>query len=266
MTTASMSRLQSNLADCIARSRKAMGIFVTCGFPSIDLSVPIMRAIENGGADFVELGMPFSDPLAEGKPIQRSSATALQNGVTLETVFATCREYRTLSDKPLLLMGYANPVYRFGVEAFCRRAVDEGVDGLILPDLPPEEAGALRAIANQVGLNLIFLIAPTTPDERMRQIDSLSTGFVYAVSFTGLTGDKIQFNASVSQYLSRARRAVSNPLIVGFGIRSRDDAVRMTRDTDGFIVGSALVSVIENAGNRDSILADVESFVSSLRA
>jgi tryptophan synthase alpha chain len=238
-------RLREAIDRQTGAGAKAMGLFVTNGFPEPAATLPIMHALEEGGATFIELGMPFSDPLAEGAPIQRSSARALAHGVRMADTFRTVEAFRMSSELPVLLMGYINPVFRYGVEAFCRDAVAAGVDGLILPDLPFEEHDLVLGPAAAAGLSTISLIAPTTPDDRMKRIDEITTGFVYAVSIAGLTGASLEDTSNVEYYLARARRAISNPLMVGFGIRSPETARRLTRHTDGFIVGSALIEAIE---------------------
>jgi tryptophan synthase alpha chain len=240
-----MSRLDETF-DALGPDEKAMGLFLTDGFPNPDATVPLLHAIDRGGADFIELGMPFSDPLAEGRPIQRASARALSHGVTLPDTLRTVEAFREDSDTPLLLMGYVNPVFKYGVDAFCRDAAEAGVDGLILPDLPPQESDALCDAAAAHGLELVFLIAPNTSDERIRVVDERATGFVYAVSVTGLTGSDLAETPSVDEYLMHARDFVAqNPLLVGFGIKTHDDAMELSRHTDGFIVGSALINRVE---------------------
>jgi tryptophan synthase alpha chain len=240
-----MSRLDETF-DALGPDEKAMGLFLTDGFPNPDATVPLLHAIDRGGADFIELGMPFSDPLAEGRPIQRASARALSHGVTLPDTLQTVEAFREDSDTPLLLMGYVNPVFKYGVDAFCRDAAEAGVDGLILPDLPPQESDALCDAAAAHGLELVFLIAPNTSDERIRVVDERATGFVYAVSVTGLTGSDLAETPSVDEYLMHARDFVAqNPLLVGFGIKTHDDAMELSRHTDGFIVGSALINRVE---------------------
>ncbi len=240
-----MSRLDETF-DALGPNEKAMGLFLTDGFPNPDATVPLLHAIDRGGADFIELGMPFSDPLAEGRPIQRASARALSHGVTLPDTLQTVEAFREDSDTPLLLMGYVNPVFKYGVDAFCRDAAEAGVDGLILPDLPPQESDALCDAAAAHGLELVFLIAPNTSDERIRVVDERATGFVYAVSVTGLTGSDLAETPSVDEYLMHARDFVAqNPLLVGFGIKTHDDAMELSRHTDGFIVGSALINRVE---------------------
>jgi tryptophan synthase alpha chain len=258
------------LADVRSRGAKASGLFLTNGFPHPDDTLDVLRAVDRGGADFIELGMPFSDPLAEGLPIQRSSARALSHGVTMADAFHTAEQFRAQSDTPLVLMGYINPVYRYGVESFCRDAANSGVDGLILPDVPPEESGLIQEAAAEMGLDLIYLIAPNSSDERIARIDELATGFVYAVSVTGLTGSNIDGRPGVQAYLQRARSLVQqNPLLVGFGIKSHEDAMRMSTHTDGFIVGSALIETVERLWdasdfNRTTRLDGVERFVRTL--
>ncbi|MFO8100367.1 MAG: tryptophan synthase subunit alpha [Salinibacter sp.] len=266
-----MSRLDDTFDALRARSENAMGLFLTDGFPEPDATVPLLHALDRGGVDFIELGMPFSDPLAEGRPIQKASARALSNGVTMADTFRRAEAFREASDTPLLLMGYVNPVLRYGVEAFCRDAAAAGVDGLILPDLPPEEGTALRHAADAHALDTVFLIAPNSSDDRIRAVDKQATGFVYAVSVTGLTGSDLDDAPTVQEYLKRARRLIDQtPLLVGFGIKSHADAMRLSRHTDGFIVGSALINHVAtlwddaSRSNTDRLDA-VESFVRQLK-
>jgi tryptophan synthase alpha chain len=265
-----MSRLDTTFDRLRASEATAMGLFLTNGFPHPDATLPILQAIDRGGADFIELGMPFSDPLAEGLPIQRSSMRALGHGVTLSDAFETAAGFRAASDTPLLLMGYINPVLKYGVEAFCQDAQQAGVDGLILPDLPPQESALLTDAAAAHDLDLVFLVAPNSSDARIREIDELATGFVYAVSVTGLTGSDLG-SRPVETYLQRARSLVQhNPLCVGFGIRSHDDAMRLSAHTDGFIVGSALINRCAELWDDPSLsdaerLEAVEQFARTLK-
>ncbi len=254
------------------QKEKAMGLFLTNGFPTPADTLPILQALDAGGADFIELGMPFSDPLAEGLPIQRSSARALGHGVKMEDAFRTAEEFRAKSETPLLLMGYINPILRYGVSNFCRAARSSGVDGLILPDLPPEERGLVADHAQEAGLAMVYLIAPNTADDRIAEIDALASGFVYAVSITGITGSGLDDRLdAVAAYLQRARRLVQrNPVLVGFGIKTHTDAMRLSRHTDGFIVGSALIRLIERlwddaALTPDERLAQVRAFAHTLK-
>lgn len=248
-----------------------MGLFLTSGFPDPSSTLPILRALDRGGVDFIELGMPFSDPLAEGRPIQRASARALSHGINMTDTFRTAEDFRAESETPMVLMGYVNPVLRYGVEAFCRDATEAGVDGLILPDLPPEESDRLAEEAQKAGLDLVFLIAPNSPDERIAAVDRRASGFVYAVSVTGLTGSDLSPSSSVDEYLQRARRLVTeNPLLVGFGIKTHEDAMRLSRHTDGFIVGSALINLVTRLWDDASLsnasrLQEIEQFTRHLK-
>jgi tryptophan synthase alpha chain len=266
-----MSRLDDTFDTLRPRDEKAMGLFLTDGFPEPDATVPLLHALDRGGVDFIELGMPFSDPLAEGRPIQKASARALDHGVKMKDTFHRAETFRTESDTPLLLMGYVNPVLKYGVAAFCRDAAAAGVDGLILPDLPPEESAKLQEAATEQELDLVFLIAPNSSDDRIRAVDERATGFVYAVSVTGLTGSDLDGAPTVDEYLRRARGLVQqNPLLVGFGIKSHEDAMRLSRHTDGFIVGSALINRVatlweEEQPPMDERLDAVASFARRLK-
>ena len=266
-----MSRLDDTFDALQAQGENAMGLFLTDGFPKPDATVPILRALDRGGVDFIELGMPFSDPLAEGRPIQNASAQALSHGVTLADTFQTAEDFRAGSETPLLLMGYVNPVLAYGIDDFCRDAAAAGVDGLILPDLPPEESAQLCEAAAAQDLDLVFLIAPNTSEERIAAVDRRATGFVYAVSVTGLTGSDLADAPTVDEYLQHARRLVSqNPLLVGFGIETHEDAMQLSTHTDGFIVGSALinrVAALWNSPEKSSAerLDAVEEFARDLK-
>ena len=267
-----MSRLSTALEGVVRSGKKAMGLFLTNGFPALDATVPLLHAMESGGADFIELGMPFSDPLAEGLPIQHSSARALAGGARMEDAFVAVQQFREHSELPVVLMGYINPVLQYGVSNFCAIARSSGVDGLIIPDLPPDEAAIIIDHARANNLETVFLVAPNTFPERVRVIDRLSSGFVYAVSVTGITGTALDDRLdAVAQYLGRLRTMVTkNPLLVGFGIKTREDAHRLCQHADGFIVGSALVGLIDSLWSNEALsteqrLEQVTSFVQDLR-
>ena len=266
-----MSRISDAIRHAVERRETALGMFITAGFPEPDATLGILHAIERGGADFIELGMPFSDPLAEGLPIQRSSARALGHGMRMRDTLALATAFRSESDLPMVLMGYSNPVLRFGLSNFFDAAHSSGVDGVILPDVPPEEAEPFVKAAEGSGLDVIMLISPMTSDERIRRIDRLSSGFVYAVSVTGLTGTSLGDADPISAYLKRARGLMaSNPLMVGFGIRSRADVEKFGASADGCIVGSALINLVESLWDDDGTsekerLDRVEAFVNELK-
>ncbi|NNE69634.1 MAG: tryptophan synthase subunit alpha [Rhodothermales bacterium] len=248
------SRIETRIRETTTRGEKAMGIFVTSGFPDPAHTVEILQAIDEGGADFIELGMPFSDPLAEGLPIQQSSERALAAGASMRTTLEAARAFRASSTTPLLLMGYLNPVIRFGVSNFFRAAASSGVDGVILPDLPPSERALVAGAAADANIDLVHLIAPNTSDDRIRHVDQVAGGFVYAVSITGLTGTGHGQTDAVNEYLQRARSLVrKNCLLVGFGISSHEDAMRLSEHTDGFIVGSAVIRKIDDLFGSDAV-------------
>ncbi len=215
--------------------------FITAGYPTKELTVPLVQAAERAGANLIELGMPFSDPLAEGPVIQTSSTKALKNGATLKWILEQVKEIRKTSSIPLVLMGYINPILQYGVERFVHDCAIAGVDGLILPDLPPEEADDYVAACCKEGLSPIFLVAPNTPDERIKQISELASDLIYCVSILGITGTDFTSREKLEAYLQRVRANSTTPFVVGFGIRTRADVALVNRLADGAVIGSALV-------------------------
>lgn len=245
-----------------------MSLFITAGYPDLDSTVDLVLGFEKNGADLIELGMPFSDPLADGPTIQYASNVAIENGVTMNKIFDMVRRIREKSEIPIILMGYINPVFRYGIEAFCSHAKECGADGLIIPDAPLEESADLSETASRYGLDMIYLVAPNSTDNRMRMVDSKSSGFVYCVSVTGVTGARSgeEVVRSVQRFIDRVKTNVTkNPKLVGFGIKNYEDATLIARDVDGFIVGSALIDVIRknypNKGWREHVF----NFVKSLK-
>jgi tryptophan synthase alpha chain len=208
--------------------------------------------IEKGGADMIELGMPFSDPLADGPVIQHSSQVALRQGLTLEHIFSSVRKIRRSTEIPLILMGYLNPILSYGAEKFFSAAARSGVDGIILPELPLEESVHYAPLLEHAGLAQILLVTPTTPPERMSQIDRASCGFLYCVSSRGVTGS-MQKNRRGSYLSSVKRRAHKNPVLVGFGIKTPDDARHAAQHADGIIIGSALIQKIASGESKKKI-------------
>lgn len=249
-------------------SSKVMSLFLTAGYPDIQSTVDLVLGFEENGADMIELGMPFSDPLADGPTIQYSSNRAIENGITLDKIFAMVKQVREHSDIPLILMGYVNPVLRYGVSDFCQAAAESGVDGLIIPDIPLEESDILKEEARKWELPVTFLVAPNTSDERMKEIDDQSQGFVYCVSVTGVTGAREgdTIAKSVQRFIGRVQKNITqNPKMVGFGIKSYDDAQRIAAEMDGFIVGSALIETIRKYYPRNGWREEVFAFVKSLK-
>lgn len=250
------------------KDEKILGPFLTAGYPDPEETVDLMLNLANSGADIIELGMPYSDPLADGPTIQYASNEALKHGIRMKRIFEMVREFRKQSDIPVILMGYMNPVIHYGAEAFCRDAANAGVDGLILPDLPPEEAYMVRDHALGYGLDMIFLVAPNTSEERIEMIDKLSTGFVYCVSVTGVTGARSgeEVSASVNRFINRVRSHVThNPVLIGFGIKNHEDAIKIASGVEGFIVGSALIDCIRHAYPAAGWKDNVSKFVSELK-
>lgn len=247
---------------------KVMSLFLTAGYPDPESTVELVLGMEANGADMIELGMPWSDPLADGSTIQFASSRAIEQGITIGRILEMVRQIRAESEIPLILMGYLNPVLQYGVDRFCEEAASSGVDGLIIPDIPPEESGIIRGAAEQEGLALISLVAPNTPSERMRRIDRQSEGFVYCVSVAGVTGARSgdEVARSVERFIGRVGENITrNPVMIGFGIRSHEDAKRIAAEADGFIVGSALVDVIRKHYPDPGWKEELYAFVKSLK-
>lgn len=247
---------------------KIMSLFLTAGYPDLESTVDLILGLEKSGTDLIELGMPFSDPLADGPTIQYSSNKAIENGITMNRIFRMVSQVREQSEIPIILMGYVNPVLRYGVEKFCEKAAEAGVDGLIIPDIPVEESGVLEESAKKYDLPIIYLVAPNTSDKRMQLIDKKSQGFVYCVSVTGVTGarDGKEVSRSVNRFIDRVKKNITrNPKMVGFGIKSYEDAHTIAADMDGFIVGSALIETIRSHYPADGWKDDVFAFVKSLK-
>ena len=243
--------------------RKVLNIYVTAGYPRLDDTVPLIRALEQAGADLVELGMPYSDPLADGPVIQQSSAVALANGMTISKLLNQLQELRPKTQLPVVLMGYMNPIIQYGFERFCEEAAGCGVDGLILPDLPEYEFEThYGPILSKHGLDFIFLITPETSEERVRKLDALSSGFLYAVSSSSTTGSEKNMS-EVDSYLQRLHSMqLRNPILVGFGIRNKEDFERVSRQAAGGIIGSAFVKALDQSPDP---VAAATAFVSSIR-
>jgi tryptophan synthase alpha chain len=245
-----------------------MSLFLTAGYPDLDSTVELIVGLAENGADMIELGMPFSDPLADGPTIQHSSNIAIENGVTMNGIFGMVKEIKKQTSIPIILMGYVNPVLRYGIDKFCAEAAKSGVDGLIIPDLPVEESGIIEETVAANDLPLIYLVAPNTTDSRMQLIDKKSEGFVYCVSVTGVTGarDGEEVSQSVNRFIERVKRNINkNPKMVGFGIKSYEDAQKIAKDMDGFIVGSALIETIRENYPQDDWKNKVFAFVRSLK-
>lgn len=243
--------ISNRLNELLDSKKKIFSVFYTAGFPRLNDTLPTCRALAEAGVNLVEIGVPFSDPVADGPIIQASSEVALKNGMSVKVLFEQLLELRPNIKIPVLLMGYINPILQFGIEKFCQHAAKVGVDGVILPDLPVEEfTEKYRPIFEQNNLHNIFLITPNTSEERIRKIDSLSTGFIYGVSSFGVTGRKISLNEERESYFRRLESLnLKSPIVVGFGISNAEAMSLATKYHRGGIVGSAFVSYVRDASD-----------------
>ena len=259
-------RLAATFAALRERGERALIPYFTAGDPSLALTKRLVVEAARRGADVVELGVPFSDPLADGPVIQRATQRALlQGGVTLPRVLELTRELRGETPVPLVFLTYYNPILAFGLKAFCGTAVECGVDGVIVADLPPEESGPLRVEAQAAGLDLIHLVAPTSTPERMRKIAQASSGFLYMVSLLGVTGARTQLPAELQQHLRVLRGITTKPICVGFGIGTPEQAASVGEAADGVIVGSAIVQLVEKHAGYGDLVTIIGDFIASLK-
>jgi len=244
------------------RQNRVLNIYTTAGFPRLSDTLKVMQALQQNGADLIELGMPYSDPLADGPVIQESSSVAIANGMTLSVLFEQLKHMRSTVQVPVILMGYMNPVLQYGFERFCADAAAVGVDGLILPDLPEFEFETeYGAIIKKYGLDFIFLVTPETSEERLRKLDELSTGFLYAVSSSSTTGGNKQM-ADISEYLMRLQSMnLKNPVLVGFGIKDKASFEAACAHANGAIIGSAFIKALWQG---DDVEKDTAAFMDEI--
>jgi tryptophan synthase alpha chain len=239
------------------KQQKLLNVYCTAGYPRLDSTLEVMKALQDNGADLIELGMPYSDPLADGPVIQHSSGIALANGMTIEKLFGQLHDFRKEIYVPVILMGYMNPVLQYGFERFCQHAAALPIDGLILPDLPEHEFETeYGPIMQRYGLDFIFLVTPETSEERIKKLDQLSTGFLYAVSSSSTTGSEKNMT-SVSAYLDRLKSyQLKNPVLVGFGIKDKQSFEEACGHANGAIIGTAFIRALENAADLRTATAD----------
>lgn len=235
------------------KQQNVLNVYCTAGFPRLNSTVEVMQALQINGADLIELGMPYSDPLADGEVIQQSGAVALKNGMNISKLFEQLKDMRNpnsplgVGDVPVILMGYMNPVIQYGFERFCAKAAEVGIDGLILPDLPLYEyESEYGEIIKKYNLNLIFLVTPETKEERVRRIDELSTGFLYAVSSSSTTGGNKDINDQQAYFQKLQDMKLKNPILVGFGIKDKQTFDAACKYTNGAIIGSAYIKALGN--------------------
>ncbi|MCY7349138.1 MAG: tryptophan synthase subunit alpha [Cytophagaceae bacterium] len=244
--------------------KNLLSIYFTAGFPQLGDTRAVLKALQESGADLVEIGIPFSDPIADGETIQQSNQQALDNGMTLKLLFEQLASMRQEIAMPVLLMGYINPVLQFGVEAFCQNCQEVGVDGLILPDMPLEVyEEEYKELFEQYGLLNIFLITPQTSNDRIHQIDYLSDGFIYMVSSASVTGAKSGISDDQEVYFKRVKSlGLKNPQLIGFGISNRETFLRATKHASGAIIGSAFVKILRQTSNLEK---DIHTFIADIK-
>jgi tryptophan synthase alpha chain len=260
-----MSRIQGRFQSLAREQRKALIPYITAGDPHPSLTVPLMSALVEAGADILELGVPFSDPMADGPVIQRAGERALKHGVGLSDVLKLVVEFRKTDDAaPIVLMGYANPIEAMGVEKFIAAAKAAGIDGVIVVDYPPEECGEFAAAAKRAGIDPVFLLAPTSTDRRIEQVARVGSGYLYYVSLRGVTGAAHLDFSEVTSRIPRIRAATKLPIGVGFGIRDAESARRVAQTADAVVIGSRIIQEIEAAG-ADQAVSRVKAFLKPIR-
>ena len=251
----------SRIEKIFKSGRKALIGYLTAGYPSAETTCEAAVVLAESGCDIIELGIPFSDPLADGATIQHASYEALQKGITPQDCLKIAATLRRRIDTPLVFMSYYNPLLNFGLEDFCRASAEAGIDGLIIPDLPPEEGGELEEAAGKHDIDLIYLLTPTSTGERISLVAEKSRGFIYLVSITGVTGTRQALPADLEGFVERVRAQTPKPLCIGFGVSNPEQAKRVARIADGVIVGSRLIQLIDE----DIALASLKSTLLSLR-
>lgn len=258
-------RIDAVFAQLRRRGEAALVPFLTAGDPDLDTTLELLRAAARAGADLIELGVPFSDPTADGPVIQRSSARAIERGVALPRILEVVASFRRTSDVPIVLFGYFNPIFHYGVERFAADARAAGADGVLVVDLPPEEADELYRPLRNAGLRMIFLLAPTSDAARVRQVMRKASGFVYFVSMTGVTGTRRISAGDVRKRIAELREHCPLPIGVGFGITTGAEASAVASFADAVVVGSAIVRLIEDLGDDPELLPRVEEFIRALK-
>ena len=259
-------RIEHTFAALRARGERALVAYFTAGDPSLDVTERLLLEADRRGADVIELGVPFSDPIGDGPVNQRSAERALQAGTSLVRVLETVARMRERVRAPIVFMAYYNPIHAFGLKAFARTAVEAGVDGVLVVDLPPEEATDLAAEAETVGLDVIHMVAPTSTAPRLRLIARRSGGFIYVASRLGVTGERADIPADLGAQLRSLRMVTTKPICVGFGIAKPEQVATVGALADGVIVGSAIVRLIESRTGSPSLVTDVGDFIAELKA
>lgn len=259
-------RLETTFQGLRQKRQKALIAYLMAGDPGLAETEQLVMALEQAGADIIELGVPFSDPIADGPVIQQAAERALRSGTSLRRILASVTSLRQRTNIPIILMLYYNSIHAMGCEEFCRAAKTAGVDGVIVPDMPPDEAGPLKVPADAAGLSLIFLLAPTSTGDRRKLVAKESHGFVYYVSLTGITGAQLSNAEDIQHNINKLRKVSAAPVAVGFGVATPEDAARVSKMADGVIVGSAIVKRIASHQQDPAMVGHVAEFVRSLKA
>ena len=259
-------RLETTFEGLRKNRQKALIAYLMAGDPGLAETEQLVLALEQAGADIIELGVPFSDPIADGPVIQQAAERALRNGTSLRQILASVTSLRQRTNIPIILMLYYNSIHAMGCEEFCNAAKAAGVDGLIVPDMPPDESGPLKVPADAAGLSLIFLLAPTSTTDRRKLVAKESHGFVYYVSLTGITGAKLSNVEDIQHNIGKLKKVSAAPIAVGFGVATPEDAAQVSKVADGVIVGSAIVKRIASHQQDPGMIGHVAEFVRSLKA
>jgi tryptophan synthase alpha chain len=247
------------------KKRNILNVYFTAGFPELESTAVVMKSLQESGADMIELGMPYSDPLADGPVIQASSTRALENGMTIQKLFEQLKDFRKTIHIPVLLMGYMNPILQFGFDNFCKHAMEAGIDGLILPDLPMFEfENEYGAVIRKYKLDFIFLVTPETAEARLIRLDQLSSGFLYAVSSSSTTGKNTALTDQVQYFSKIQSMRLKNPVLIGFGIRDKSGFSQACSYANGAIIGTAFIRVLENS-NPGNISLRIQDFINSIK-
>ena len=260
-----MNRLKQTFEHAQIRGEKLLSIFITAGFPHLESTADLIWNIEEAGADFVEIGIPFSDPIADGPTIQKTSQAALENSITVGKILQQVQTIRQKSEIPIILMSYLNPLLKYDFKKFANDAEKAGVDGLIIPDLIPEEFQNFAPILKENGLGLNFLVSPNTSFARIRLIDRLTSDFIYCVSVAGITGSREGVPDGLIAFLTKLDVEITHPYLVGFGVSNANDAKAISKHCDGVIIGSAILDLISNSRQNEEMLNSVRQFVQEIK-
>lgn len=259
-----MNRIDKKFKELKEKKEKALITYIMAGDPDLKMTQRSVLAIEEGGADLIELGVPFTDPLADGPVIQKAASRGLNSRTDIEAIFKFVKRVRQKSDIPIILMSYYNPIFQYGEEKFARHACQSGVDGVIIPDLPAGESDSWQEAARKMNVRTIFLLAPTSSYSRIKKVAKASSGFIYYVALTGITGSKLTITDEIRKKVKEIQKVSSLPVAVGFGISTPAEARQISRGADGIIVGSAIVKKFENPSS-SSLLPSLKRFIRSLK-